>query len=69
MDREALERQWEPLAEEVISGMEDQHPKATFREIEAPRRRRSALSARSAGSRCRSEAFRRGDCRVREGPR
>ncbi|MDQ3929192.1 MAG: hypothetical protein M3328_08600 [Chloroflexota bacterium] len=38
MDRERLQRKWAELAEEAFTGMAEwrvQHPKATFREIEA----------------------------------
>lgn len=38
MDRERMERRWAQLAEEAFTGMAEwrsQHPKATFREIEA----------------------------------
>ncbi len=50
MDRERLERKWSKLAEEAFTGMAEwrqQHPKATFREIEA------AVDARLASVRAR----------------
>jgi ribosomal protein L34E len=49
-EREAFEREWAALSEEVLSGMADwraQHPHATFSEIEA------ALDARLARMRAR----------------
>jgi YgiT-type zinc finger domain-containing protein len=49
-ERQAFEREWAALSEEVLSGMADwraQHPRATFSEIEAE------LDARLAGMRAR----------------
>lgn len=50
MGHEAIDKRWHELSEEVMSGMKEwrvQHPRATYREIEA------ALDERLAGLRAR----------------
>lgn len=65
MDPKAFDRRWNELAEAVMTGMKEwrlQHPRATFRQIEA------ALDERLARMRARTPAPPPGACVAGPGP-